>query len=352
MPTYSLRVIDKSEDGGVFKLVCEDFDTEIFNSTAVAAPNGGNGSGGSDGGPTVIGSTMMEVLDIPLLRTQDDYPGIYLAAVGTHGTWPGCAFYRSTDDGVTFEEVGRITTPAVIGYTTERPGLWYGGNQVDPNGFTVEVHGELSSITHAQLMNGGNLCVVGNEVMQFRNATLTGEGTYVLTGLLRGLQGTESYILNHAFRERFVLLDRAALLRVESPVSLMGQTVIYRAVSLGNAVTQGHDEEHTELQTALLPLAPVGLNVASTGSAYVATWTRQSRYPAPWTDYADAPVGEQSEKYLFRVVSGVTQHLSQIVTGATTLTFGNGTAYSTYEVQVSQLSDVAGPGRAAKFTIL
>lgn len=346
MSSYTLRVLERTDDGGVLKFVCvDDGDTTIYTSASTGAtPTPGSSLTG-------ISSTVLQVLQLPLLAEGDDTPGVYVACGSAMATWGGCALYRSTDGSTTFSEIAQITKRSTMGVMTDLPNNWPGGNTVDPGGVTVRLMGagELESISHALLLAGGNLALIGDEVIQFKTATLTDTLTYQLTGLLRGRLGTESAIGTQAIGDRFVLLDDAVT-RVDSPLSLLGREVTYRAVSLGNAVTAGADVDSTETQTSLLPLDPVDLRCYSTGSAYVATWKRRTRIPSQWANGADVPLGEASERYRVRVSFGPDYDVDTEVTD-TTVTFGTGTEYSGHTLEVQQVSDRVGLGNTASISI-
>jgi hypothetical protein len=346
MSSFTLRVLDRTDDGGVLRFVCvDDGDTTIYTSASTGAtPTPSNTLTG-------IGSTVLEVLQLPLLAEGDDTPGVYVACGSAQASWGGCALFRSTDAGTTFAEIAQITKRATIGVIQDLPNNWGGSNTVDPGGVTVQLMGagDLESITHALMLAGGNLALIGNEVVQFKAATLVGTLKYQLTGLLRGRLGTEKYIGTQAIGDRFILLDDAVT-HVDSPLSLLGRDVIYRAVSLGNAVTSGADVSSTETQAALLPLNPIDLHCYSNGSAYVAVWKRRTRIPSQWANGSDAPLGEASERYRVRVSFGPTYDVDTEVT-TTTATFGTGSNYSGYTLTVQQVSDRVGLGNTASILI-
>src|SRR5690606_3296569 len=83
----------------------------------------------------------------------------------------------------------------------------------------VLVQGTLASVTELAVLNGANVAVVGDEIIQFQTATLTGTGRYTLSKLLRGRLGTEHEMSNHAAGDRFVLLD-TAVVKETMPVAL------------------------------------------------------------------------------------------------------------------------------------
>jgi hypothetical protein len=66
---------------------------------------------------------------------------------------------------------------------------------------------------------GANACLIGSEIVQFRDASLVSAGVYTLKGLLRGRRGTEASMTGHASGERFVLLRATGLRRIEMQTS-------------------------------------------------------------------------------------------------------------------------------------
>lgn len=345
MATLKLRVLERIDDRGVLKLSCVDEgEPDLYTSdTEGSAPPIG-------GGITGIGDTILEVLDIPLLSAADDYPGIYLAATSPSASWPGCVVARSTDAGVTFANLGSLRKRASIGYTTTVLPTWGGGNTLDPNGFEVAMvgGGEVSSTTWAGLLSGANRALLGDEVIHFKTASVVSAGVYRLTGLLRARCGTEDAMSGHYMTERFVLLDDAVE-RFPSPLSSVGQDAIYRGTTFGHLAVSGYEVEVTETQAGMMPLAPVYLAVGYAGtSGYVARWTRRTRYPAPWIDGADAPLGETSERYRATIWEALNES-SEVEPTSQTYTFGAGRSLTYYPVTVRQLGSLA--GHAAETTI-
>lgn len=352
MATYRLRVVDKSESGGVVKLQCADDDQSVWTSTA----GGATGSGGSGGGGTpplqTLGNTRLEVLDVPILRTADDVPGVYIAAGSPGVSWPGCVVYRSIDGEVTWNTVTTITKAATMGVTTSVLPDWLGGNTIDTcSTVDVEVHGgTLASISEAEFQAGElNVAVIGDEIMRFRYAELLSAGKYRLNHFMRGRKGTEQHQPTHQRGERFVLMT-AAVVRVGSDPAMVGRLSTYRGVTLGLALATGLDREVYEEQAGLKPLSPAFLSVNPQSGGYAVNWLRRTRLPAPWADNADAPVGEPAEQYRVRCYWGDIEHSSQIVT-TNTATITDASSLLYYSVEVCQLSDRVGAGYPAMVTI-
>ena len=84
----------------------------------------------------------------------------------------------------------------------------------------------LTSCDDDALAAGGNLAVLGREVLQFGDVEPRGKGRFRLTRLLRGRFGTEWAMDGHAIGEPFALIDREALTAVPVPPSMKGAKVV------------------------------------------------------------------------------------------------------------------------------
>jgi hypothetical protein len=81
----------------------------------------------------------------------------------------------------------------------------------------------LTSCGDDALQVGENLAAIGNEVVQFGEATSLGNGRFRLGRLLRGRAGTTS--MTHSKGEPFVLLERGAVQPIILPVWRRGSAV-------------------------------------------------------------------------------------------------------------------------------
>lgn len=180
--------------------------------------------------------THFKVWSCPILREEDrTYPGFYVAATGPN-QWKGCIVYYSTDNGATWIEGGTITDRSVIGETTNALADGTDPLEVDTvNTLSVALTdtGTLESTAQTNVDAGQNASLVGNEVLGFRTATLTGSLEYDLTNLTRGFKDTD--MTGHANGEMFVLLEETVI-RVEVGWSLVGQTLRVKCVSDGQTL--------------------------------------------------------------------------------------------------------------------
>lgn len=346
---YRVRVVDKVEDGGVITLDCRDDDASSYTTNSTAGEVSGGGSTVRFDGPANL-----QIMDIPLVRDVDDAValGYYMAASGYASGWRGGRAYRSADAGTTYAAVQDINHAAVIGYAVGVLGDFDGGNVVDElSTVDVTLHaGTLSSVTRAQLLGGGNGCVLGSEVLQFQRAVLLAGTTYRLSGFLRARGGTEQHMASHAVGERFVLLSPSNTYRVAASLSEIGIDAIFKCVTYGSGLADAYEREHTHTAAGAKPLSVVQLDAApsDTPGEYLVRWVRRSRIGAAWLDSADAPLGEVSESYTVLVETGL-----GVVTDTQTVSDPEATvvAASGYVITVWQLSDAVGLGFPATYTI-
>ncbi len=263
--TYRLRLTKRTESVGVLS-----FEATLDNASVLVAV--GTTSGDYTGSSEVTGlpDTQIEVIDGPILRDADNNsPGVYIAAKGKKAGWPGC-LVQSSYDGTLFDGSSTISASAAIGRCTTTLGDWTGGNRFDEiNTVTVSIGlGTLSSVTRAQVLDSGaNACRIGDEVLQFRVATLVSTGVYRLSGLLRGRRGTEWAQVDHGMGERFVSLVPASLRRVTLTTSDFDATRYFRGITLGRRASTADIEELTYGGIDKKPFAPVDVRIVQTGAS-------------------------------------------------------------------------------------
>lgn len=184
---------------------------------------------------TYVGKTVFHLLDISPLLESDDKVGYYIAAAGETDNWKGAAGAVSYDGGANFIDSYDISTESVIGQITQ-PFSAYTENWVDnTNAIEVELlrpDMELESVDYVGTLNRMNTILVGDELMAYQNADETAPGKYILTGLLRGRNGTKP--VAHIAGERFVLIDRSEIIFIESETYRIGKNLTFRFASFNS----------------------------------------------------------------------------------------------------------------------
>ncbi|CAD0185276.1 hypothetical protein RUESEDTHA_02162 [Ruegeria sp. THAF57] len=301
-------------------------------------------------------------LDLPLMSGSEAPHAPYLAV--TANPWPGGAAVYSapTDEDYVLEQF--VSGQAVIGLT-ESPlmrstaGVWDEGAPLN----VQLIDGVLESRPRSALLSGANLAAIGDgtpdnwELFQFADANLQGQGTYALSGRLRGQFGTDA-IMPEVWPEGsvFVLLDP----RVMQTGLLRSERRLAKHYRIGPA-SRGYDDPSFVHQVeafngnGLRPYAPVHLRVRRSGAGDTFSWMRRTRIDGDDWAGIDVPLGEESEAYLIQIRaegSLVREELVQISgwTYASGAKLADGVSGS-YTVQVAQVSASYGPGLPAFLTV-
>lgn len=243
--------------------------------------------------------TNLVALELPWDGVGSPDTVVTLAAVVSSGTaWKGCALYVGDGSGSLRPLGPGGRTRSLVG--TAIDALAPGTPALFDREATLEIDLsasdlQLVSATAYQLVQGANLALVGNELVQFANAVSLGEGRWRLAGFLRGRGGTESAIPEHVAGEAFLLIDhRPRRLDADLVGEMPGTEIV--AVGLGDPepvaspiLLQG---------IARRPLSPVhGAARWLVDGGLALTWTRRARGAWGWQDSVEVPLHEEAERY-------------------------------------------------------
>lgn len=190
---------------------------------------------------TLVGPTFWNVMNLPQLRPQDNVPGVYFACCGLLEGWRGCELQMSVDSGVSWITLQQFDQPSAIGRLTA---------SITDSDATANVtmygSGELESVTTAQVNTGSNRAAIVTasnvaEIVTFEDATLDSGGDYDVATMVRGVLNTTAAA--HAADERFVHLDNINFVPI--PAEYAGQTLLFRAVSLGTLESNNGEQSLT-----------------------------------------------------------------------------------------------------------
>lgn len=298
-------------------------------------------------------------------RDEDADAGFYAAVCASdpEATFRGAKLFRSLD-GTTYPTTSLVdvTAEAVMGYATNALGDFHGGNIPDElNVLNVTLaNGSLSSTTTAGLLAGTFMFLLGREWIFGRDATLQANGSYNITGMLRGRRGTEYAMGEHAIADRFVLVN-AAVVRVPQVSADIGIERQYKMVAGGRTVASATAKAFTNEGTGLKPYAPVHLGGGRNADDDVTlTWVRRNVIDGSWRDGVDVPMSETTEAYevdiyddsdyttVLRTISATTQTATYLASEQTAdgLTPGDPVYFKVY-----QLSSSVGRGQAASGSV-
>lgn len=325
--------------------VAEDVSSYDFYNPAGSAPPAIQ--------PSVsVSATRLELLDLPAFPT-DGVTDAYMryGVVGLGADWTGAAVYRSDDGGSNYTLLQSLGAQASIGAALT---ILPDGNRYSWDSNTLEVlltFGELQSVTEIAVLNGANAFVLGDEVIQFQNATLIGENKYLLSRLLRGRLGTDWAMAGHVAGERFVLLTNAVARELIASSS-WGIAKKFKPVTIGSTLGATTAQDFTYNARALKPYSPCHVAGSRDASSNLTiNWKRRTRIGGDWRDAVDIPLSEESERYEVEIFQGVT--LKRTITGLTSPSASYtaaqqvtdfGSAQSSVSVKVYQLSAAIGRG--------
>lgn len=198
------------------------------------------------GSPSFHSSADLLVMDVPVLPHESrDTRGLVLAAFAD--PWPGEVAVLSGVSTASLSEVGRLVVPAVTGILRADLGAGPVGRWDYANELDLEMSfPELSSSDLVSVLSGANHLLVetedGWELLAFATAQLTGNATYRLSQLLRGLGGSEAAAAIGALAgARCVLVERD-LIRVAQPANTVGVERLWQAGATGDSQTIIYDD--------------------------------------------------------------------------------------------------------------
>ncbi len=300
-------------------------------------------------------ATSLEVLDLPAFPNDNVSGAIRYAAYNRDGAWKGAVLYRSDDGGANYAKIADMPNRAIFGTAIEAlPN--FNGNITDVKSeiTIVLLNGELEGISREALLNGGNLCKIGNEILQFQSVEFIEDNKYIIRNLLRGRLGTEWAISTHSQGERFILLD-SRLARGELNSALIGLQRNYKPATIGATLGQTAAQSYTVTGKFYKPYSPVHIKGARDGSGNLTiSWIRRTRQGGEWRDYVDAGLSESTEQYEVEIMNGsnVVRTISGITSATTTYTAAQqttdfGSPQASVSVKIYQLSTVIGRGDVA-----
>ena len=297
---------------------------------------------------TSQGNTTLHVLDIPSIGDADAERGVYLTG-GGGSYWQRAEIYVSIN-GSSYELVSGLDTYGVYGTAT---------TALPSSGGTVEIvldKGEVNSATVADLDTGYNKALVGNEIIQFADATLTPPNTYTLSGLRRGKRGTEWAMDSHTAGEIFILLtgEDSYIERISNSAIAPGQILYFKAPTFGQSLDSVSAITITYQGNDLKPYAPINLAATKDEVGNITiTWTRRDRRAGEETDSTKIPLSETREEYQVQIMSNgnvirtITSNNNSYIYSTAEQTSDFGSIQSNLEVLIYQVSSVVGLGYPA-----
>lgn len=267
-----------------------------------------------------LANTLLILLDIPYLQDQDaDASGNtgYYVALGpsTGGTWTAGVVYNSGDN-ISYNQVDASTVPFAYGIAqnilaTPPNGDVFAWDNVSTLIVKMIQGDGPATDSMLNVLNGTNAAILypSLEIIQFTTATLNGDGTYTLSGLLRGRRGTDGLVAAHSSSETVIFPLVGGVLHEQVSLNLLNLLRYYKGITVGAEISNtGIVQQFTITGNDLKPYAPSGLAGAKdvgTGD-WLFSWFRRSRLGGGWMDgTGQVPLDEDTEAYDLEILDSM-----------------------------------------------
>ncbi len=297
-----------------------------------------------------IAETDFEIINLPLLNSTDNSNiNIYIGANKLGKNWNGCSIYQnSNDEYLQISEINQIATMGVLENSYPISAEFI---KDELNSLKVVISsGELESISDDNFLEGKqNYAFLGNELIKFQNAELIGDNLYELSGIIRGLFGTENYIQNHGAGTRFILLDNN-LKQVSFSLDYLNKNVELKAVSFGNLVDEAASKTIVINGQNLLPYSVVNVSFKKLDNSDInISFNRRSRIINNWRTNK-VPLAEAIEEYEIDIMND-DEIVRTVSTNESSFSYTSALQIEDFgenidgiEVNIYQISDLVGSG--------
>lgn len=267
---FPVRITRVEEDEeGVLSITAE----ELAVGSRSAVEYDLQSSNGYQGGNEEPGNVNAPAIFEPPLELTDGKNQIWVAASGGIN-WGGCNVWVSLDN-TTYEMIGTI-------YGSARYGTLVSAIDADDTSMQVQLN------TSSQIFGGtledaevdATLCKVGDEYINYIDATLDGSGRYTLSSMLRGRFDDAS---SHNAGESFVRIDRA-IFEYDFNLNMIDKQIYLKFTSF-NGLEQKEEtlDEVTAYSYTINGGRPAGVKGLSLQSAFEAM-----SFKAQWQSAAGA----------------------------------------------------------------
>ncbi|KJV68657.1 glycoside hydrolase/phage tail family protein [Candidatus Neoehrlichia procyonis] len=300
-----------------------------------------------------ISNIDLMVLDLPCINNTTEN-SLYFAVNRTELHWKGGIIYANNYKNQ-YNPILHIVHETITGISLNTLEV---GPEAIPDEQNIIIillkTGNLYNISNLSLLDGNNTALLGQEIIQFKNAQLIETNKYKLTYLLRGRYGTEKYIYQHKSGEHFILLHN--LIHLKMNMSLINKLLSYKAVSYGQTISDAKAVQHLYNAKSLKPLSVVHVNTFFDANKNLhISWIRRARINAQWLDNIDVPLDEQYEKYDIEIINNIGKIIRTFtITNKTTFTYAisqkiKDFGHSKFQIQINiyQLSAIVGKGESS-----
>jgi hypothetical protein len=309
------------------------------------------------------------LMDSHLLRPVDDSDSFYMTVYPVEdGRFTSATVFKSIDSGVSYFQYVGFQDGALVGRALtvlpDRPHPW-SFDRVSSLTFTVASERGVAALpvtcTEADLLADRELNAFAVrsgsdwEIVQAATIVNNGDGTWTISTFLRGRQGTEFAMPNHAIGNMVVHLTLSTMAR--APDGDMDIARSYLSITTGKIFDTTYSQIFTNTSRGLRPWSPVHVEAERDGSdnLTVTAIRRDRKGTSELVD--DPPMSEASESYRMDIYDGV--DVVRSVSGsslsfaysAANQTTDFGSPQSAIDIQIVQISATFGDGVPAIATV-
>lgn len=293
---------------------------------------------------SVAGPTIIEFLDIPILRDTHDQLGFYLAVSGILPAWPGAYVEMSLDGGQNYIDGQTTRTGSVIGELVTALGDHPHEFPDTVNRCEIQIktpNALLTSTNLAGMLNRRNRAIIGDEIVNFADVDEVTPGTWDVGHWLRGRLGTDA--VAHSIGERFVLLDTAMFIPAE--LTWLGRDLTFRAATLGRPIDEATITTVTFTGASQTERKPAYLSARRDGTDAVISWQGVGRLGGG----AHVAMGAYFHGYRVTLTDGSTTQTHDVT--AESLTTSLSAFVGDVTIRVQQRNQITGLGPHIEVTI-
>jgi hypothetical protein len=211
--------------------------------------------------------------------------------------WGGANIYYSDSFGREYRVAQTAYRPNIVGdvvfinNSNPRPYYLDKRNYFDVFFSDVTPNDFMRNLNTFELLNGENLILLGNEILQYKTITLNTNGSYRIKDLMRGLFGTENRMYDHTVGERFIFLEDLSY--QEFSYDKKEENPLYKIVNFNGDISDATTINYKIIGKNLSPLRPC--HVRRKNNAI--TWERVDRGNTRWFNDFENFCVENEEKY-------------------------------------------------------
>jgi len=293
--------------------------------------------------PTIVGETVLAVLDMSARVDSEDDLHYLVAVSGGMPAWNGAAVQRSLDGGATYTTATSTNRAAIMGSLVTDLAAASEHFTDTTNVIRVQLFRDsqtIEDLTEVQFRSEGGAFVIQRpdgscEVLQYRDADEVSPGVFDLSHLHRGQlnSGASSHLAGA------LLVGLARAIHVDAQSAWIGAALTHRAVSFGESPETADEQTETYVGRSQIEWPVAYLSLARSGGTVSATWTPRHRFGTE-----DAPLESQNFRgYRVTLDDGV---LPAVTFDTTTpsLSYDASALGSPLTVSVSALNRITGAG--------